>query len=492
MNRSITAGNIFFPLSLPGECVECTATDVPILVALAIAVVFLLLLLQASSRDSSGATIKILVAFAQTVYSFFSTNENSPVRGGALLNLSPLEVSRQCVVPMDDLSRAVLPIFQIGAVYAILGLLWMTNLAWRAVLRLARRGSPGPFGACFVRVLLGVTVFSYIPLFRVAVRLTQCVDVDGVSLLQQYPGVECAGSAYTAWLVAAWSLAGSLFVFGGIFVWTAGQRQYRLYMRIPTIVIPEQQRASLRRNIEARWGFLFRSYRGVREDEGSNWRALERVSTAWEHVIMTRSSLFVLSATLVSDWQSRFSLLTVGAFASLALHNSVRPYATIGENRMEAASLCTLVLIGAIQSSEWYGSDIVVATTTALFYGFVAFLVLVVASDAVRGRHSRKGRRASSLAQCDRRAIYRFFCWHDVEHEHSVASSSTSSLAGPAAAVSGVELAPPVARADSARRGLILDASGHEWQPVWRCKQTGSFRSSAPSVPREAAGAAQL
>lgn len=493
-----------------GECVECTSVSGGLVVAFLLLGVALLLALERLTRRSSGAAVKIVVAFAQILYTFFAAEESSPVAGSALLSFSPLDLSPVCVVPVDDLTKAVLPVVQIFVVLVLLAALALFNAAhwaWRrcqqpAETLLKFKRSP------FMRVLVALMLFAYVPSLRVALGLVRCVSVNGTQLLRRYPTVECAGGAYKAWTSFVWLLCAALLLGVGAFVAFFGQRVYRRWARRHELAISSIELAALRKAIEERYGFLFMSYR-ARADSDADAVTVEAVRAGWEAVVLLRSTAFVAAAAVVDDAQSRFALLALIAFVALLQHLAAQPYGEERENRMESVALGVMTVVGTLNSTSWSGTTAVRTLTAVLAYGFVA---AVVAAAVVRawqsGRLQRGLSRARSRLSSSRPASAPLglqaaasatatwaasaFCWYNAAYRPKGADKPANDAAAGARGTSSaasIELAAPDEAGAAAEHNDndgdapsdVVDSRGRAWVqvqvPYWVCRDDSNETS---------------
>lgn len=497
-----------------GQCVACTETDAPLLFAYLLLGFVLLFALEGATRRSSGATLKILVAFMQVMYTFFEADRSSPMLGAAVLSFSPLDLSGSCVFPASDMTKAVLPLVQICFFCLLLLVLLLANVAhWCFYQR--RRVPPGAAAtkfkrSAFMRVLMATLTFAYTPALRVALPISRCDNVNGTSVLRRFPTVKCSGAAHTAWLVASWAVAVGLLFGIGLFVALIGQRQYRRYARRHEQALSEAELKGLRKSIEERYGFLLLSYRPRREADSTkhefcSWRGLEALGASWECVVLVRSTAFVVAASLVDDRQSKFALLVVISFLSLLAHVAVRPYRKPQENAMETGSFVVMTVVGAINATEWGEHGSVQAISSVLFYGFVVAVLAVAAATAwrsgsIRSRLSSVRTRFSSsrsslgtssastsavAAAASRMTL--LVCWYRVRRRFEEDTGKPRITEDH----SGVELAGEVGapgdagdkrQKDAVLAACVSDGHGNVWRrvPCWTCDATGETSWDAP------------
>jgi WW domain/IPT/TIG domain len=374
-----------------GDCIPCDATNSGLVILFILVGYVILFGIYHITSVTSGAKLKVLVVFAQTVHAFVASDPSFPSVLGAVASFDPMSSATSCVTPISGLGQAALPMIQLLVLYLILAsLLLMNAVAWlvhRFLFERAANGRSFPrfkFSA-FRRVALALITMSFIPVFKATVLMGRCVDVttnsgQTISVLQEYPSVDCTSSSYRL-VFALSAIASSVTAVAiTVFVVLFGQRRYRMYMDlfaatsdskpvdVPTrttkrrmsLAATDSHSYSLKKFVESRYGFLFLAFRA------SRWTA------SWQAVIMVRSVLLVLASALVDDWQTKFSLLTLLAFAFLAIHVQLRPYQyQTWDNQLETASLTILLLVGALNSTEWYHGDSIRAISIMLYYGYL-------------------------------------------------------------------------------------------------------------------------
>jgi WW domain/IPT/TIG domain len=400
-----------------GTCIECTETDAGLVISYLIVGYVILFVVYYVTSTTSGAQLKILVMFTQTLHAFLSTDPDFPSIFGAATSLDPLQSSTACVTPVSPLGQAVLPLIELLIMIGLLGSLVVFNtIAWVIHRIMFLRSTPSAQyfprfkKSAFRRVALALATMSIIPVLKTTVQLAKCVDVeltDGstVSVVEQFPAVLCASSSYK--LANGFSIAVSCVLVASMsaFVLLVGQFRYRHYAtyldeqnqarasamvsaprdsawsRATTgIVAKDDYSHRLKKFVELQYGFLFLSYRA------------HRYTAAWEVVAVARSVCFVLASTLIDDWQSRFSVLVILTVVFLLLHITVQPYhRSAHDNTMETIALLIMFTIAAINTGEWYDRGGTKLVTILLYYGFVAAWVgLLVYNISKHGRCYRR------------------------------------------------------------------------------------------------------
>jgi hypothetical protein len=403
-----------------GTCIPCESTNYGLIAAYVVLGYMILFGVYHITSSTSGAKLKVLVLFGQTIHAFVASDPTFPSIFGAVASLDPVGSSSSCVTPITGLGQASLPIIQLMALYVLLlSLVLINKIAWFIHRHICFRPGPdngsviaGEFPSfkfsAFRRVAIALITMSFIPIFKATVLLGKCTDVisatgENLNLLEQYPSVDCSSSDYTIVFALSVTVSTAIAILVSSFVVMYGQHRYRMYAdlckaqshskpaaaaavthadsvsgygsdnvssrndRRMSLHACDEESKSLKKFIEARYGFLFRAFRTT-----TKWTA------SWQAVLMLRSGCLVLVSALVDDWQTRFSFLVLLAGVFLAVHIHVLPYHySTWDNQLETAALSTLACFGVLNSMEWYHGDTIRALSILMYYGFLVSWLIV-------------------------------------------------------------------------------------------------------------------
>jgi IPT/TIG domain len=395
-----------------GTCVECQATNIVLVGSFMLLGVAILFALYHITSKSSGGTVKVIVVFAQTIHAFVASDPTFPSLAGAIASFDPASSSSSCLTPLSGIWQASLPLVQVFLLYALLSMIFSLNVLFHLVHRCIASASHLKFSTTpFIRVALAVSTMSFIPILKATVTMFKCdtvsvadgpgatvtvtAAVDTISVMHDFPTVICDSDEHK--LARGVGLTVALFIGGIISLLVAawGQRQYRQSFkqqqqqqqlgfesdsescrasnavaqidsecgpRVATVTAAATVTSAVRTKsvFTRRFGFLFNAFRPT-----------TALTASWQAMILVRSTCFVLASSLVDDWRSRFAFLSVLACIALVLHQQFRPFKFEShDNRLEFVSLSILVVVGFLNSTQWYDGSFVRGTSVVLYYGF--------------------------------------------------------------------------------------------------------------------------
>jgi WW domain len=389
-----------------GTCIPCDSTNSGLVFGYVLLGYVILFGVYHITSFTSGAQLKVLVLFGQTIHAFVASDPTFPSIFGAVASLDPVGSSSSCVTPITGLGQASLPMIQLMILYLLLLSLVLVNMiAWCIHRYMCFHPGIGSMVfpkfklSAFRRVAIALITMSFIPIFKATVLLGKCIEVasptgDKLNLLEQYPSVDCTSSSYK--IVYALSVIASvaIAILVSAFVVLYGQRRYRMYADLSnaqskavdaaadressssamqsgsdhatfphrriSLYASDRETKTLKKFIEYQYGFLFQAFRATK------WTA------SWQAVLMFRSVCLVLVSALVDDWRTRFVFLALLAVTFLAVHIHLLPYHySTWDNQLETAALCVLSCIGMLNGMEWYSGDTIRALSIILYYGFL-------------------------------------------------------------------------------------------------------------------------
>lgn len=192
-------------------CVQCDAANVWVMAAMYFgslaAVACLLVLRQVTSPHHTG--FQLVVAFLQMSALLMSQQQLEKTNLALIvLDLSPLAdlSTLHCLFPMSPELAAFFPIILILVMLSHVGVLIGIEAAVRLGWTMAGRPTTSDWLTKYNLLVWRLSMLSFIAIVLVALQMFNCIDVDGVRLLDAYPAVLCGTPVHDMLVPAAFLL----------------------------------------------------------------------------------------------------------------------------------------------------------------------------------------------------------------------------------------------------------------------------------------------
>eukprot|EP00824_Muranothrix_gubernata_P007523 TRINITY_DN1957_c0_g1_i2.p1 TRINITY_DN1957_c0_g1~~TRINITY_DN1957_c0_g1_i2.p1 ORF type:complete len:1275 (+),score=216.88 TRINITY_DN1957_c0_g1_i2:671-4495(+) len=337
-----------------GTCVKCTKAHAGIIFAI-LMLMWVYVIFQHWQAQGRGGSMKTIMYFGQAATLMATPRLASQVTDLFLLEGDFVAASASvCPFPQDEytrfLTRVLTPFvlqLLLGATFFIVEMLVRFTGAAGAVAPAG--GDPPKYKTyvtrdAFVRTSLVILVYSYVIVTWTALGFFNCIHVGDHQVVAEAPDIRCGAHPWSAWAV----LYGTLFlvaVLGGpaLLAWYLWKQKHLRQLYHPNVV--------------AWFGGLFEDYK-----EDFYW---------WEVLFLLRRLVLVATAAIAAqidpgdEHGTRPWALMLVSLIFAVHHLSSLPFRDPNQNRLETASLFTLVLLASLGGSRL--SDTAEGTTAGLF-----------------------------------------------------------------------------------------------------------------------------